>query len=176
VNPFASLVPSVVHPHPLDADGVACVRFGADLGLVRDDSEWPPLDREPLWGIPVGDGLVRVANVPLFAVAFAYGDTVVLAQGDDLPLYLRTALSGGYAVFRVILDGALPEVDRWFVERMTQSLRDLGCTVEFASPLFFGIAMPPSASEEGVRDILAMGEEDGIWSYDEGHAPGVADG
>jgi hypothetical protein len=170
MDAFASLVPTAVHVAPLgELDG--CVRFCADLGAVRDELDWPPLAREPLWGVPVGEGLVRVANVPLFAIDFSYGDTVVLAQGDDLPLFVRVALSGGHATYRVIVDGKLSDVDRWFVERMTQSLRDLGCVVEFASPLFFGIAVPPSVSEEGVADILTMGEEDGVWSYDEGFAP-----
>ncbi len=173
MHAFGSLVPDELHVVPLGAEPGACTRFAAELGTAREDAEWPPLDREPLWGIPVGEGLVRVANVPFFAIDFSYGDTVALAQGDGPPLFVRVALAGGYSIFRVIVDGRLSEVDRWFVERMTQSLRDLGCVVEFASPLFFGIAAPAHASEEGILDILAMGEEDGVWSYDEGFAPGV---
>ncbi|WP_328582521.1 DUF4265 domain-containing protein [Streptomyces sp. NBC_00370] len=51
---------------------------------IEDD--WPPVGVEGLWAIDLGDGIVRLDNVPWFVPGVACGD-VFLASADEEGLF-----------------------------------------------------------------------------------------
>jgi len=83
-------------------------------------------------------------------------------------------LHGGHSTYRLFLAvGTMLESttfnDHW------KPLSDIGCTFERATDRLIGIDIPASADIHQAYSILAQGESDGVWDFEEGSvAPSAA--
>lgn len=141
------------------------VRFALD----RDEDGWPPAESEGLWAFPVGDGLFRLDNTPWFARGVAAEDVVEAQAGTDgVPWFVRVRERGGRVVVRVIpsADGPL-NGDR---QAVLDAFAQLGVNGEgMSSPIsMVALDIGPDAPLARVKSLLASGESDGRWDYEEG--------
>jgi hypothetical protein len=143
----------------------AKVRFA----LERDQDGWPPAESEGLWAEPVGGHLYRVDNTPWFAFGVAADDVIEARQDADGVLwFVQVRERGGHTVVRVIPreDGPLGG-DR---QSVLDVFEPLGVGAEgMSSPInMVALDIGPDASLSSVKSLLASGESDGRWYYEEG--------
>jgi len=141
------------------------VRFAMD----RDEDGWPPAESEGLWAEPIGGDLYRLDNTPWFVRGVAAGD-VVEARPDagGVLWFVGVRERGGRLVVRVIPreDGPLGGS----LQGVLDEFAPLGVHGEsMTSPVtMVALDIGPDAPLASVKTLLAAGEADGRWYYDEG--------
>ena len=141
------------------------VRFA----LERDEGGWPPAESEGLWAEPVEGGLYRLDNTPWFVRGVA-ADDLIEAQpdADGVLWFVRVRERGGRNVVRVIprSDGPLGGDHQGVLDVFLP----LGVGVEgMSSPVnMVALDIGPKAPLSSVKSLLAAGESDGRWYYEEG--------
>ena len=143
----------------------AKVRFA----LERDQDGWPPAESEGLWAEPLGGDLYRLDNTPWFAFNVAADDVIEARRDADGVLwFVQVQERGGHTVVRVIphSDGPLGG-DRQGVLDVFEAL---GVGAEgMSSPVnMVALDIGPDAPLSSVKSLLASGESDGRWYYEEG--------
>jgi len=127
---------------------------------------------EPVAGSDAGD-LYRVRNSPFFARGVSFLD-VVRAEPSD---YFDGALEAvefidrsGHSTYMVIC-----QTDIDLFKKRWELLQALGCTFEGATlsiGLLYSVDVPPKVDLERVHEVLADGERDGVWIYQDGAVRG----
>lgn len=141
------------------------VRFA----LERDEDGWPPAESEGLWAEPVDGELYRLDNTPWFVRGVA-ADDLIEAQpdADGVLWFVQVRERGGRIVVRVIPrdDGPLGG-DR---QGVLDVFQPLGVGAEgMSSPVnMVALDIGPDAPLSSVKSLLAAGESDGRWYYEEG--------
>lgn len=141
------------------------IRFALD----RDEDGWPPAASEGLWAVPVGADLYRLDSTPWFVQGVAVDDTVQAAADDAGVLWFQKVRDrGGRNAVRVIPrdDGPLGG-ER---QAVLDAFAALGVTGEGMSRPVSMVALDvgPDAPLALVKALLARGEADGRWYYEEG--------
>lgn len=141
------------------------VRFA----LERDADGWPPADSEGLWAEPVSRDLYRLENTPWFARGVAANDLIeARPDADGVLWFVQLRERGGRIVVRVIprADGPLDGSRR----RVLDVFEPLGVRGEgMSSPVnMVALDIGPEAALSSVKSLLAAGESDGRWYYEEG--------
>jgi hypothetical protein len=141
------------------------VRFA----LARDADGWPPADSEGLWAEPVSRDLYRLENTPWFARGVAANDLIeARPDADGVLWFVQVRERGGRIVVRVIprADGPLGG-NR---QRVLDVFEPLGVRGEgMSSPVnMVALDIGPEAALSSVKSLLATGESDGRWYYEEG--------
>lgn len=138
------------------------------FALDRDEDGWPPVGIESLWAVEVGEGVVRIDNVPFFVRHLACGDLVRTRVGpEDGRLYFEEQLRwSGNCTVRVIpyRDGPM-EGDMQAVLGLFRALGVSGEGVER-----FGIValdVPANTDFGPVRKLLARGVTEEWWDFEE---------
>jgi hypothetical protein len=149
--------------HVTNTDRVK-VRFS----LARNE-DWPPVESEGLWAMPLGSDRFRIDNTPWFVPNLAAEDIVEALAGSDGVLWAtRKITHGGRLVVRVIpfrngpLNGDLQAV--------LDAFASLGVSGEGAGPAYQLVALDiaPDADLPAIVSRLWQGRDDGSWDYDEG--------
>src|SRR6202035_5372387 len=73
---------AVGHPGVMTMPG-SNDRVRVEFQLDHDDDGWPPATTERLWAVPLGEGLVRIDNIPWFVRNIAFGDIVQTRTDPD---------------------------------------------------------------------------------------------
>jgi hypothetical protein len=141
------------------------VRFDLD----RDQDGWPPAESEGLRAVPLEGGLYRLDNTPWFVRGVASDDVIEARRDRDGVLwFVRVRERGGRIVVRVIphADGPLGG-DR---QAVLDLFAPLGVAGEGMSSPVNMVALDngPDAPLSSVKSLLASGEADGRWYYEEG--------
>jgi hypothetical protein len=134
--------------------------------LEQDEDGYPPTTEESLWVIPLGEGRFQVDNTPFFAWDMALGDVVAADPEDGAWRFRRLVRRSGHATLRLIIyDVAeVPSV----IEQFTR----LGCLSERSHiPGLIALDVPPSTSWAEVKQLLAEGEANERWGYEEARLP-----
>ncbi len=141
------------------------VRFA----LERDQDGWTPAESEGLWAEPVDGDLYRLDNTPWFVRGVAAGDLIeAQPDADGVLWFVQVRERGSRIVVRVIPrdDGPLGG-DRRGVLSVFQPL-GVG-TEGMSSPVnMVALDIGPDAPLSTVKSLLAAGESDGRWYYEEG--------
>src|SRR4051794_5497288 len=137
--------------------------------LQRGSDGWPPVESEGVWARHCGGREYELDNVPWFAQGVAFGDRVLAEADDDGVLWVQERLSwsGRYTIRVIPLgDEAASEQLRSIVDLFAP----LGAECEGALPVFKLVALdiPPTARLAEIKSLLAAGEADGRWGYEEG--------
>ena len=137
-------------------------RVKISIALEKDEDDYPPADFESLWASPLGGGLYRVENIPFFAAGVALGDVIFAQPEQDLLRFRSVVQPSGHKTLRVMV------YDKQEVSAVRELLKKLGCDVEQSHiPGLISVDMPPTASLPEVRRILAEGEAQERWGYEE---------
>ena len=123
---------------------------------------------ENLWAEPVGEDRYRLRNIPTGAFDASLDDVVEAFEGTDGRLtFDRVTERGGHSTYRIVLED---DTDEDTFSRRWAPLQEAGCRYESHSeePLY-AVDVPPEADIHRVYELLADGERDGIWDFEEGH-------
>jgi hypothetical protein len=129
---------------------------------------WPPIAVEALWARPVrGErDLLRVDNVPVFAVALARDDVVRFERVAGAATLVDVVHRSGHSTLRVIIDSG-GERDR--VDDVVEILGELGGGVQrtFIDDLLT-VDIRPGVDAAPLLAWLDQAEADGRIEWDEG--------
>jgi len=131
--------------------------------LERDSDDYPPVDVESVWAIPLGSGTYRIDNIPFYVRGISTDD-VVSAMDDRGSLYYDSIVStGGHTTVRVLMANPAE------TDAIRGELRMRGCVSELTNIAgLIAVDVPPSVSYAEVREYLAEGEDAGRWEFEEG--------
>ncbi len=156
--------PSTNHEHDERGDSWTARRI--HFPLTRDASGYPPESSETLWATYLGEGTYRIDNIPFFANRVSLGDVIEAEMIDGLATFARVRERGGHSTLRVVA------FDAAAVPELRAAVHELGCATELSYlPKLISLDVPPSASLEALRKLLADGAEQGRWDYEEADVP-----
>jgi hypothetical protein len=130
--------------------------------------EWEGLEAENMWAEPVGIGKYRVENTPFYAYGVSAGDIVNAESRGGVLTFAGIAERGGHSTYRLLLSDQVDVRDSRFVALWSQ-LQSMGCTYEGASSKWLAVEVPPHADIYKAYSLFEEGEEQGTWTFDEGH-------
>jgi hypothetical protein len=131
--------------------------------LEQDEDGWPPVTRENLWAVDLGEGRYRIDNIPFYVLGVSDGDLVAAVTEED-----------GRLVFSELVEASSNSTFRLFVSdeeetsKARKMFRDLGCPSELVSPRFISIHIPGSVTMRPIASLIEQGEKDGRWEFEEG--------
>ena len=130
--------------------------------LEKDEEDYPPVDYESLWALPVGEGLFQIDDVPFFARGIAYGD-IASATVEQQELRFREVVRpSGHSTLRLII------YDEKDTPSVKELLNNMGCSIEQSHiPGLISVDVPPSVSLVELRKNLDEGEAQERWGYEE---------
>jgi len=143
----------------LGADTEVRVRFDLEV-----DDGFPPISAEVLIGKLESIGHVRLDNTPFFATGVAFGDIVRCIGCPPNLIFASIAFESGYRAISVIF------IDNSYQEELFQSLKVLGCYVEFGEfPEYdmIAVAIPPDLNYDEIKQKLDKLETEGKISFAE---------
>ncbi|MGW5104383.1 DUF4265 domain-containing protein [Streptomyces sp. NPDC004100] len=133
---------------------------------VEDD--WPPVPVESLWAVDLGDGTVRLDNVPWFVRGVACGDVVAIEADEEGVRW------GGEVVRRsenctvrliVLRDGGSGPAR----QSVLNAFRGLGVDGEGIERFgMVALDIPPTADLAKVQRLLRHGVDKEWWHMEEG--------
>ncbi|MFF3202331.1 DUF4265 domain-containing protein [Streptomyces sp. NPDC002962] len=127
--------------------------FKVAFDLDVDDSGWPPVSVERLWGEKTDVKFeIRVVNTPFFVRGISFGDLVrVRADHERRELvYDGFTTASGHSTVRIIfMRGEVRQ-------QVEQGLREAGCSWETAGgfPNLLAVDIPPGVSYRELRRWL----------------------
>jgi hypothetical protein len=129
---------------------------------------WPPTQVEALWARPVPGkpDLLRVDNVPVFAVELAREDVVRIERIGGQATLVEVVRRGGHSTLRVIIDS---DGDSDRIDDVAESLSELGGGVQrtFIDALLT-VDIRPGADAAPLIAWLDQAEADGRLEWEEG--------
>lgn len=128
-------------------------------------NSWHGFATERLWAERVGPGVYRILNVPFFAKDVSHEDIVSARVEGSALVFAAIVTRGGHSTYRVLIENG-PHNPRFKLR--WRALEELGCTYEFTARLV-AVDVPPSTHVHDVYKLLAAGEADGDWEFEEGH-------
>ncbi len=129
--------------------------------------DWHSVGTETLWATPVGPCAYRLENSPFYAKGFSYLD-VVLAEFDateGFPVAQRVLRSSGHSTYAL-----------WVIEGIESSgefakfwgpIEQLGCSFEGADMQLLSVDVPASTDVVEVFRLMQLGEDSGVWYFQE---------
>lgn len=130
---------------------------------LQQDDDWPPFDCEQVRGERVAGDRYRVLTPPAFVKRLAVGDVVTVHRDESGRIWIDAmAEPGDHSTVRVII--RRPDV----ADDLSSTLTAHGCQV-VPSPLpnLLTVDVPGPADYAAVRRVLADGERQGDWEFQE---------
>lgn len=122
---------------------------------------------ETLWAEPLGDNTYRLRNTPFYFYGASLEDVVRAAPAADGMLEFQEVVArGGASTFRIMVREGVGQEQ---FDRAWQPLRELGCSLEGAAGRFYAVDVPPGANIDQAVTLLASGEKNGVWDWEEGY-------
>jgi hypothetical protein len=123
---------------------------------------FPPVAVESVWANERPDGTCELQNVPFYAPLVSWGDVVTVKMKDGERWYQKTVEGSGHSTIRVIL------ASEKHADRLKKGIKKLGGTYEESNvSTYVAIDIPPEADLAPVQALLAEGEKEGHWEYQE---------
>lgn len=122
---------------------------------------------ETLWAEPLGNDTYRLRNTPFYFYGASSDDIVhAMPNSDGLLTFHEVVGRGGSSTYRILVrEGA----EQSGFEEFWRPLGEVGCKLERAAGRFYAIDVPPGTNVDHVVALLAKGEENDVWSWEEGH-------
>lgn len=136
--------------------------------LEPDEDGWPPVGSEGLWGVPLGDGLVRLDNSPWFALNIAADDVVrTRADADGVLWAVEKVRWSGNCTIRVVPFRAGPLGGS--LQAVLDAFSPLGVDGEGVEQYgMVALNVPPTVDLAAAQRLLRRGVAEGWWDYEEG--------
>jgi hypothetical protein len=126
------------------------------------------VEAENLWAASLGDGRYRIDNIPFYVYGISLNDVVRAEETDGRLLFRSVVSHGGHSTYRILVKDSAGFDDTGFTS-LWRVLEELGCAREIAKRRWIAIDVPPATDVFSVYKILDAGEEQGIWTFEEGH-------
>jgi hypothetical protein len=126
------------------------------------------VEAENLWAATLEDRRYRIDNVPFYVYGISLDDVVRAEEIDGRLVFREVVSRSGHSTYRVLVKDSAGVSSAGFT-RLWLALEELGCGREIASRRWIAIDVPPTTNVFSVYRILESGEEQGVWSFDEGH-------
>ena len=147
------------------------------INLELNPFDWHKLNAESVWAEPVSDNSVRayyIKNTPFYANSVSFLDIVTIQESKDIKgvFFLSDIVEkSGHSTYRILFD---PENVGF--ESYWKKLELLGCGYESSTEGtiqgtkgFYAVDVPKETDIFEVYEVLEDGENNGIWTFDEGH-------
>jgi hypothetical protein len=124
--------------------------------LEQDEDGWPPVTRENLWAVDLGDGRYRIDNIPFYALGISDGDIVAaVTEQDGRLVFSELVEATSNSTFRLIVynEDEPSEVRKMF--------RDLECPSELVGHRFISVHIPGSTTMRPIAALIEQGKKDG---------------
>jgi Domain of unknown function (DUF4265) len=131
--------------------------------LEQDEDGYPPVTRENMWAVDLGDGRYRIDNIPFFVRGISDEDVIAVKMEEDGRLVFAELIeASSNSTFRLIIsnESETPKVRKMF--------RDLGCPSELVSRGLISVHIPGSVVMKSIATLIEQGEDNGQWSFEEG--------
>lgn len=145
--------------------------------LIRvEPADWHSVGTETLWATPTGPNTYRLENSPFYAKGFSYLD-VVLAEfdeGEGIIVAQRVVEASGrstYALWVIASFDSNGEFAKYW-----QPIEELGCTFEGARNRLLSVDVPTTTDVTEAYRLMQLGEDAGVWHFQEqnyGHTAAV---
>ncbi|MEY9875513.1 hypothetical protein ABH931_005017 [Streptacidiphilus sp. MAP12-33] len=136
--------------------------------LEVDEDGWPPAGVESLWAVDLGDGTVRLDNVPWFVRGVA-SDDIVRVEVDEDGLRWATEIvqaSDNCTIRLIVMRDKGSEAAR---RTVLETFHRLGTTGEGIEQFrMVALDVPATADLVRIRKLLEHGEAEGWWEWEEG--------
>lgn len=138
------------------------------LTILLPSDAWHGFESESVWAEAVDDGTMRILNSPFFAKGISYKDVVSIKVGPEVMWFDSVVKKSRHSTYRILLDDSTSDMTfgiRW------NDIASLGCTYESfisGSMRMYAVDIPPGVDVRKVYSLLASGEKDGVWDFDEG--------
>lgn len=136
--------------------------------LEVDEDDWPPATVESLWAVDLGDGTVRLDNIPWFVRGVASDDIIRVEVGEDgLRWAGETAQSSNKCTIRLIV--MKDKGSAAARQTVLETFHRLGTTGEGIERFgMVALDVPPTADLARIRKLLEHGATKGWWEWEEG--------
>ncbi len=133
------------------------------VAILLDHGPW---EVETLWADPISYDRYRLRNIPFAALGYSFHDVVTATLVGDQLTVTGVAERGGHSTYHVLLSEPLSSDQ---LEPQFEPLQKLGCHYEGGGRRMLAIDVPPDADIDAVCELLAQGEQPGVWEVEEGH-------
>jgi hypothetical protein len=120
---------------------------------------------ERLWAESLGKGRYLLRNSPFYAFGVSNEDIVLCQENDEHVIFQRVLIRGGHSTYR--LKPSNRSIHDTQFQEYWKPLEALGCTFEEGPML--SLDVPPTTDIYAVYALLEVGENSGIWEFEEGH-------
>jgi hypothetical protein len=129
--------------------------------LEPDEDGYPPFNWESLWVYQINPERFQIDNIPFFVRDISYKDVVSVQRKEGELHFEELVIPSAHSTIRVIV------FNEKHVESLRQSLTRLGCSSELNKTKLISVDIPPEVNYSKVIELLAKGEEDELWGYEE---------
>lgn len=133
-------------------------------------NEWHGFFTESVNVSPVGKGKYRIENTPFFARGVSFKDVVSASRQDGRLRFEKVIISSGHSTYRLLLKDRNGNSQPWL--EFWKPLEKLGCSYEENKELsltMLAVDVPSNVCIHDAYELLAEGEEAGVWEFEEGH-------
>ncbi|MEU3795552.1 DUF4265 domain-containing protein [Streptomyces fructofermentans] len=138
------------------------------LRLDTDEDGWLPASDENLWAVDLGDGTVRLDNIPWFVRGAASGDIIRIEPDADGFLWAgETAQPSQNCTSRLIVQKYAGSVAAR--QSLLEAFHRLGATGEGIERFrMVALDVPPQADLMKIRELLERDETKEWWHWEKG--------
>jgi hypothetical protein len=124
--------------------------------------EWPDVDVEGMWAVPLGGDRFRLDNIPFHALGVSDQDVILAGHGDDSGIWFQEVVEPSeFSTLRIAVKDAEDK------EPARELFRKLGAESEGLRSAIFALSIPRNALPRIMSEIEA-GEASGRWDWEEG--------
>jgi hypothetical protein len=161
----ASTMSSEEHGNPQSAEKSELTKIRFALSA---EDQAAGVDAENLWAAALGNRRYRIDNIPFYVYGLSLDDVVHAEEEGGILVFCEVVSRGGHSTYRVLVNDNAG-VNGTNLKDLWLKLEELGCTRETAKRQWIAIDVPPVTNILSVYKILESGEEQGVWSFEEGH-------
>ena len=126
------------------------------------------VEAENLWAMALGSNRYRIDNIPFYVYGISLNDVVRAEETDGRLVFCEVVSRSGHSTYRVLIKDSAGINSADFKGRW-RALEELGCTREIAKSRWIAIDIPPETDVLSVYRFLEAGEEQGVWTFEEGY-------
>lgn len=134
-----------------------------------EPGEWHGFCVESLWAEFVSYNQYKIRNIPFYAKGVSFEDVINVREVDGNLEYQSTGIPSGNSTYRILVERE--KYDNGFLMYWTP-LETMGCSYESGERdrgLILAVDVPPDADVHAVFAQLEKGENEELWSFEEGH-------
>lgn len=143
--------------------GLSKIRFS-----LPTEDQAAGVEAENLWAAALEDGRYRIDNIPFYIYGISFGDVVRAEEIGGRLVFREVVSRSSHSTYRILIKDSAGFSSTGFTNHWL-ALERLGCACEIAKHRWVAIDVPPATDVFAVYKILEAGEEQGVWSFEEGH-------